>query len=78
MRPPAQKLPSAKMSKMLVAYGSGRCGDKVVVCNWGTKVCVWKVEVEWGDNDYGGGLESETMTVVNASILKSYNKVIFR
>ena len=30
---------------------------------------MWKVEVEWGDNDYEGGLESETMTVVNASIL---------
>ena len=25
-----------------------------------------------------GGSESETMTVVNVSILKSYNKVIFR
>ena len=38
---------------------------------------MWKVE-KWRNNDYGGGSESETTTVVNVSILKSINKVIFR
>ena len=44
----------------------------------GTKVCMWKLEVKWRNNDYGGRSESKTTTVINVSILKSHNKVIFR
>ena len=37
---------------------------------------MWKVEVKWRNHYYRDGSES-TMTVVNVSIIKSYNKVIF-
>ena len=39
---------------------------------------MWEVEVKWRNNNYGGGSESETTTVVNVSNLKSYNKLILR